>query len=101
MVNIRLVCNLGLSTSMVVKKMQEAAKKMSLDVSIEAIPETELKKKVKDTDVVLLGPQISYKLNSLRKEYGEIKIEVINGTDYAMMNGEKVLKLAMSLIEKK
>lgn len=101
MVNIRLVCNLGLSTSMVVRKMEDAAKKMGLEASIEAIPESELKKKAKDTDVVLLGPQISYKLNSLRKEYAQLKIEVINGTDYAMMNGEKVLKFALDLIEKK
>jgi len=102
MYNIILVCNLGLSTSMVVKKMQEATEKLSIEATIEAIPESSLKKVAETANVILLGPQISYKLDELKKLYEEkgIKVAVVNGTDYAMMNGEKVLKFAIDLIKK-
>lgn len=99
MINITLVCNLGLSTSMVLKRMQESAKKRNLEVNIIAIPENELKKHINNTDLVLLGPQISYKLNTLQNQYENIKVAVINGTDYAMMNGEKVLNFALDILK--
>lgn len=101
MKRITLVCNLGLSTSMVVKKMQEEAKNTGIAVSIEAVPESELKKISDTTDIVLLGPQISYKLNTLRSEYEGLKIEAINGTDYAIMNGKKILDFALDKINNK
>ncbi|WP_368901729.1 PTS sugar transporter subunit IIB [Oceanobacillus oncorhynchi] len=98
---ITLVCNQGLSTSMVVKKMQESAKIKGVDVYIEAVPESDLKKTSKDTHVILLGPQISYKLNRFKELYQPqgIKVEVISGADYGMINGEKILQDALSLME--
>lgn len=102
MYNITLVCNLGLSTSMVVQKMQEAAKKLSIAAEIQAVPESNIAKVASKTNVILLGPQVSYKLDEFKKKYEElgIKVAVVNGTDYAMMNGEKVLKFAIGLIER-
>ncbi|WP_082234610.1 PTS sugar transporter subunit IIB [Halobacillus massiliensis] len=98
---ITLVCNQGLSTSMVVKKMQESANNKGIEAHIEAVPESSLKKSSKDTHVILLGPQISYKLKSFKDEYQPqgIKVEVINGADYGMLNGEKILQDALSLME--
>lgn len=100
MYTITLVCNLGLSTSVVVKKMQEAAEKLSIDAEIQAIPESNVKKVIEKTNIILLGPQISYKLPEFKRKYEEsgIKVSVINGTDYALMNGEKILKSAIALI---
>ncbi|MGE7687362.1 PTS sugar transporter subunit IIB [Peribacillus simplex] len=98
---ITLVCNQGLSTSMVVKKMKEFADANGLDVQIEAVPESNLKKASQETQVILLGPQISYKLKSFKESYEPqgIKVEVISGVDYGMMNGEKILQKALLLIE--
>lgn len=98
---ITLVCNQGLSTSMVVKKMKEYADANSLDVQIEAVPENTLKKAAQETQVILLGPQISYKLKSFKESYEPqgIKVEVISGADYGMMNGEKIMQRALSLID--
>lgn len=98
---ITLVCNQGLSTSMVVKKMKEYSDANGLDVYVEAVPENTLKKAAQETQVILLGPQISYKLKSFKELYEPhgIKVEVISGADYGMMNGEKILKRALSLIE--
>lgn len=52
-----------------------------------------------ETDVLMLGPQVSYTLNKMKAEYEPkgIKVAVINSIDYGMMNGEKVLKEALRL----
>ena len=50
---------------------------------------------------MLLGPQIKYALSELKKitdEHGK-KIAVIEMMDYGMMNGEKVLDTALSLLD--
>ena len=54
MKRIALFCSAGMSTSLLVTKMQEAAKKKGLDVSIEAFPEVKMEKLIDDLDLVLL-----------------------------------------------
>lgn len=102
MVKIVLFCNAGMSTSMLVSKMQQAAKKKNLDVSINAFPESQLAKSLDGVDVVLLGPQIKFlfaKIQGICSEKG-IPVEVISAADYGMMNGEKVLDRALKLAGK-
>ena len=96
---IKLFCAAGMSTSMLVKKMQEAAKKQELDVEIAAYPESEIKNHLQDMDVALLGPQIQYKLkeDKVLCDGAGIPIAVIPMMDYGMLNGEKVLKMALEL----
>ena len=66
--NIYLVCNAGMSTSIVVRKMQEAAKKQGLtDINVEAFSVEILDQKVANADVVLLGPQIRHMLGDVKK----------------------------------
>lgn len=95
MKNILLVCNAGMSTSMLVKKMQDAAKIENIDVNIEAKSLTEAKKSIDSADMILVGPQIRYELNNLKKVAQDIPVEAINMQDYGMMNGKKVLKEAL------
>lgn len=58
-VKIGLFCAGGMSTSMLEKKMSEAAQKRGLDVQIKAYPESELANVLDEgVDVVLLGPQV-------------------------------------------
>lgn len=49
MKTILLVCNAGMSTSMLVKKMQDAAKTMGVEVEISAKSLTEAKEKLRDS----------------------------------------------------
>lgn len=95
MKNILLVCNAGMSTSMLVKKMQDAAKSENIEVNIEAKSLTEAKKSIESADMILVGPQIRYELNNLKKVAPNIPVEAINMQDYGMMNGKKVLKQAL------
>jgi PTS system cellobiose-specific IIB component len=99
---IMLICNAGMSTSMLVTKMQIAAETQGLDVDIFAIAAAEATNKLEQRkiDTVLLGPQVLF----MQKQFEEkltplgIPVEVINMTDYGMMNGEKVLNQAVSMI---
>lgn len=101
MKRITLVCAAGMSTSLMVSKMNFAAMAMDEQVKIRAVPENDFAKYADETDVLLLGPQVSYTLNKMKAQYEPkgIKVAVINSMDYGMMNGEKVLSFALSLLK--
>lgn len=100
MVKILLVCNAGMSTSMLVLKMEKAAQAKGLDVEIQAMPLTDAEKNIQDWDVVMLGPQVRHNLKGLQKIAPEKPIAVIDMRDYGLMNGEKVLDAGLKLAGK-
>ncbi len=97
-----LVCVAGMSTSLLVSKMQKAAQDQNMEADIYAIAEGEVEKVIatKMPDVLLLGPQVRYLKGSFEKKFKDMNfpIDVINMADYGMMNGENVLKQALTLI---
>lgn len=101
MVRITLICAAGMSTSMLVKKMKEAAEKKGIEAEIRAVAENKFEEYASKTDILLLGPQVSYMLNKYKQKYEvkNIKVDVINSIDYGMMNGEKVLNTALKMAE--
>lgn len=103
MKKIALFCSAGMSTSLLVTKMKKAAKAKGIEVSIDAFPEAKMAEKLKDTDVVLLGPQIKYLFKRAKKlcDSKDVPIGIINTMDYGMMDGEKVLKQALKMIDNK
>jgi PTS system cellobiose-specific IIB component len=102
MKRITLVCGAGMSTSLLVVKMNEAAKKLGIEAKIIAVAEAELRHHIEETDVLLIGPQVRFLLNKYKASYEPkgIKVDVINSIDYGMMNGEKVLNYALVLLNK-
>lgn len=103
MYNILLVCSAGMSTSLMVKKMEESARAQAIDVEIKAIAEAELKDYTEKVDIILLGPQVRYMLAKVKEtmEPKGILVDVINSADYGMMRGEKVLNESIALIDGK
>lgn len=102
MKKIMLACNAGMSTSMLVTKMQKAAEDKKLEVDIWAVPVSEADNEVQDKviDVILLGPQVKFLLNDFKDKFEpQIKVDAINMMDYGVMNGEKVLDAALALME--
>lgn len=95
MKKILLVCNAGMSTSLLVQKMQNEAKGRGLDVEIEALPMENL-----DTaDILLLGPQIGYAKGDFEKAVSDgTPVEVIAMADYGRMNAPKILDAALAQI---
>jgi len=103
MKTIMLVCAAGMSTSLLVTKMQKAAESQGLAADIFAVSASEAETNIekKSVDVLLLGPQVRFMKAQFEKIVADknIPLEVINMTDYGMMNGEKVLEQALSLID--
>lgn len=97
---ILLVCNAGMSTSMLVKKMQASAENKDLNIHIQALSDPEARKNIPtyNPNIIMLGPQIRYLKDDYISKYPNIPIEVINMQDYGTMNGEKVLNLALEII---
>lgn len=102
MLTIRLFCAAGMSTSLLVSKMKEAAKSKGIEVDIEAFPESQMDKHLDNVDVALLGPQVGYTIAKARKvcEPKGIPVDIIPMVDYGMMNGAKVLDFALKLTNK-
>ncbi|WCG81495.1 PTS sugar transporter subunit IIB [Pectobacterium sp. A5351] len=100
MYRILLCCNAGMSTSMVVKKMQQAAKDSGIDVEIKAVGLEGFSDEIFNYDCCLIGPQIKFRLDELKKvaEPMNKPVVVINSMDYGLMNGEKILRDALKLI---
>jgi PTS system cellobiose-specific IIB component len=100
MKKILLLCSAGMSTSIVVKKMKEAAEKRGLESQIEAVGLEQFNDKLGEYDVFLLGPQVRFKKDELNKVAQEVgkKVDVINSMDYGMMKGDKILDFALELI---
>lgn len=100
MQKILLCCSAGMSTSLLVEKMKKVALERDLVVEIEAIPVAEFESRIDEAAVVLLGPQVRYKLTAF-KQVADAKgkpIEVIDMMAYGMVNGAKVLDQALALI---
>ncbi|MDN6968906.1 PTS sugar transporter subunit IIB [Oenococcus sp. UCMA 17063] len=99
---IMLVCASGMSTSLLVSKMNAAAKTSgkNYDIFATASSDVDAKIKEKSPDVLLLGPQIKYMEADMKKRANAIGIpvEVINMQDYGMMNGTNVLTEAEKLM---
>lgn len=96
-----LVCSAGMSTSMLVNKMNSSAEEKNFEVEIKAIPESELRNNLINTDVILIGPQVRYlkkKINEQAEPQG-IKVGIIDQKAYGLIQGDKVLEQAITLIK--
>ncbi|MGE8203730.1 PTS sugar transporter subunit IIB [Heyndrickxia sp. NPDC080065] len=95
-----LVCAAGMSTSLLVNKMKDAAKEKGMELEILALPVSECESVANEVDVVLLGPQVRYQKPQVDTIIaGRVPVEVIDMRDYGTMNGKAVLEKALSLIE--
>ncbi|MFC0297597.1 PTS sugar transporter subunit IIB [Geobacillus jurassicus] len=103
MKRILLACSSGMSTSLLVMKMQEYAKSIGEEAEIWAVGQDQAKKEMAKADVVLIGPQMSFLKEELQKEaqkYG-IQVDVIDMVAYGMADGKKVYEQALKLMEDK
>lgn len=98
MIRVMLCCSAGMSTSMMVQRMEASAKDRGIEAEIWAVPEAQAGTEAAKADVVLLGPQVRFLLDKIKSEVGDKPVEVIDMAAYGMMNGEKVLDQALSLV---
>lgn len=91
--NVLLVCQAGMSTAIMCKKIQQAAKEHGKSLSIKAVGLESTPKEAIGKSIVLLAPQVKYAAQGLRKEVPqEIPIMIIQSQDFGLMRGEEVYR---------
>lgn len=98
MKRILLACNAGMSTSLLVKKMQDVAAAQGIEAEICAGPLNKTLERLDEggADVLLLGPQIAYARADAEAAAGSVPVLVIEMVDYGRMNAEKILADALA-----
>lgn len=102
---IMLVCSAGMSTSMLVQRMKKAAAADGIDVDVFATAAADADNKLasEPVSVLMLGPQVRFMESQFTAKADEKKIPmaVIDMKAYGMMDGEKVLRQALGLLDQK
>lgn len=99
MKNIVLFCAAGMSTSLLVTKMEKAAAEEGFECKIAAYSLNELKAQGPGADIVLLGPQVRYNLDKVKQALPDKPVAVIDMKQYGMMDGKGVIAAVHKLLE--
>jgi PTS system cellobiose-specific IIB component len=100
MIRVLIVCSWGMSTSLLVESMLDAAKARHYELSIEALSAGEYAAQVDTCDVVLIAPQIRHLRKGIEKLAQSLgkPVALIEPFDYATMNGQAVLEQVIRLL---
>ena len=98
MTKIVLLCAAGMSTSALVRKMKDAAQTEGYECDISAHSVADAKS-FESADIILLGPQVRYRLKEVQSQLPGNKVEVIDMKDYGMMNDKAVLDHVRKVLE--
>lgn len=88
-----LVCAMGMSTSILMKKMEAYWAERGEDNEIAAVGVSEVEDVCADYDVVLVGPQMSYRKDEVASTTGK-PCAAIPPVDYGLANCESIDALA-------
>lgn len=96
---IMLICAGGMSTSILMKKMEKWGLEKNRALEVKAFGLSEYEENWKGYDIVLLGPQISYKATEIQSNIS-IQVSQIQSFDYAVGNVENIMKQVDALLNK-
>lgn len=99
--NIMLACSAGMSTSLIVSKMKQAAEAQGKSYKIWAVDHGHVESELGNFDVLLLGPQIRYMLDKMEKLVAPVPVASIEPSAYGLCDGAAILKQAESLVANK
>ncbi len=91
---ILLICSAGMSTSLLVTKMNKAADERGVEIEILAHGIAASKRFLDQVDIVLLGPQVRFLKDEMAKATS-VPVQVINMMAYGRMDGARVLEDAL------
>lgn len=89
---ILLICANGLSTSILMQKMEKWGRENNRDLSVKAVPMGGYEDVYQEYDCLLVAPQISYKLKEVRETAVGKPVGEINTMDYGLGNVENIMK---------
>ena len=89
-------CAAGMSTSILMKKMEQYANDQGIDLDIKAVGLMDYQDYAQEYDVILLGPQVSYKLDSVKETVSK-PVATIPAMDYAMGDCKNIFQLIKAI----
>lgn len=88
---ILLVCSGGMSTTILMTKMQKYAEEKGFSLKVDACAMGVCQDKAPEYDVILLGPQIAYQKSSITAKVST-PVAAMQPQDYAMARCENIFK---------
>lgn len=79
-----------MSTGVLQHKLEQQAALHGVEANITALPLVEFEKNPVKADVFLLGPQIRYAEDDVKKLAGGARVYTISPADFGMMNAQKI-----------
>ena len=101
MLRVMLCCGAGMSSGFMAQNIKKAAKKQGLEMDVTARSESLIESFLDQTDMVLIAPHLTAESASIAKRCGSVPTMVIDRQSYGMLDGEKVLKELLQVLEKK
>ena len=100
MIRVLIVCSWGMSTSLLVDSMQEAATGLKYEVSVKAFSAGEYMDQIDECDIILVAPQIRHLRKSIEKLAASVgkPVAMIEPFHYATMNGRAVLDQVLHML---
>ena len=91
MIRILLVCVGGMSSTLLVNKMEKDAKKRNIDCKIWELD---------NFDILLLGPQLRFMLDDVKSIVGDrAPVSIIDMVNYGTCNGHAVLNSVLEILK--
>jgi cellobiose PTS system EIIB component len=87
--NIMLVCNAGMSTGMLAKKMEKVSEGKC---NVKAYGIAEYMDHLETVDIILIGPQIRFQIDAIKATVGDTTVLNIDPMNYGTMNAAAILK---------
>lgn len=88
-----LICQAGMSTAIMCKKIEESARKDGEEIEISAAGLDAAAAESAGKDIILLAPQVKYAAKEVRNDVPHhIPIMIIPSQDFGLMNGSEVYR---------
>lgn len=101
--DILLFCDAGMSTSIMVKKMEATCEEHNMPFAISAHPIAKAVEVVEEKKpvLVLLGPQVKFLLSKIEKQLAkfDVPVDVIDASIYGAMDSEEVMKQVVRILK--
>ncbi|MGQ3660442.1 PTS transporter subunit EIIC [Citrobacter braakii] len=95
-----LMCNEGMSTSMVAKKMRQYAQSIDCTATISATHIGNLEEIYQQTDLIFLSPQLSYMEGKVRETVRDrCRVALVNPQHFSNMDGKLLIEHALTLLK--
>ena len=91
MKTVKLLCAAGTSTQILAQKVQETADNLGLEMDVKAASVSGSDDACKDADLLLLTPQVAFKLDVVKMTFPDKKIDVIDANAFATLDTQAII----------